>query len=144
MLVDIKSLNDEELENFVTDGGFPKFRAKQIRLWLSKNVVSFDEMRNISTDLRDFLKTSSYISVANIEKKLVSRYDKTVKYLFSFNDGECVEAVVMSYKTAGQCGYQLKSAVKWAVPFVQQEKAAFHAVLPLQKCLHRLRRLKGT
>ncbi|MEE0674899.1 MAG: 23S rRNA (adenine(2503)-C(2))-methyltransferase RlmN, partial [Ruminococcus sp.] len=39
-----------------------------------------------------------YISVATIEKKLESRYDKTVKYLFAFNDGEKVEAVVMSYR----------------------------------------------
>ena len=88
----------DELTEFVTESGFPKFRAKQIYDWLYKNVTDFDNMRNIPADLKAFLKSSSYISVANIEKKLVSRYDKTVKYLFSFNDGECVESVVMSYK----------------------------------------------
>lgn len=88
----------DELTEFVTENGFPKFRAKQIYDWLYKNVTDFDNMRNIPADLKAFLKSSSYISVANIEKKLVSRYDKTVKYLFSFNDGECVESVVMSYK----------------------------------------------
>lgn len=98
MLIDIKSMNDDELEKFIVDGGFPKFRAKQIRQWLSKSVESFDEMINIPKNLRDFLTSSCYISVANIEKKLISRYDKTVKYLFSFFDGECVESVLMSYK----------------------------------------------
>ena len=88
----------DELTEFVTENGFQKFRAKQIYDWLYKNVTDFDNMRNIPADLKAFLKSSSYISVANIEKKLVSRYDKTVKYLFSFNDGECVESVVMSYK----------------------------------------------
>ena len=44
-------------------------------------MTDFDNMRNIPADLKAFLKSSSYISVANIEKKLVSRYDKTVKYL---------------------------------------------------------------
>ncbi len=98
MLIDIKSMNDDELEKFIVDGGFPKFRAKQIRQWLSKSVESFDEMINIPKNLRDFLTSSCYISVANIEKKLISRYDKTVKYLFSFFDGECIESVLMSYK----------------------------------------------
>ena len=97
-LIDIKSLDLNELTDFVTENGFEKFRAKQIYQWLNKNVTSFDEMLNIPLKIKDFLKRSCYISVANIEKKLISRYDKTVKYLFSFNDGECVESVVMNYK----------------------------------------------
>lgn len=125
MLVDIKSLNDEELENFITDSGFPKFRAKQIRSWLSKNVTNFDEMRNIPTDLKDFLKTSSYISVATIEKKLVSRYDKTVKYLFSFIDGECVEAVVMSYKHGWSMCISTQVGCKMGCTFCATGKSGF-------------------
>ncbi len=97
-LIDIKSLNQKELTELVTKNGFQAFRAKQIYGFLVKGVTSFDQMSNISADLRSFLQSRCYISVANIEKKLVSRYDNTVKYLFSFNDGECVEAVVMSYR----------------------------------------------
>ena len=125
MLVDIKSLNDEELENFITESGFPKFRAKQIRSWLSKNVTNFDEMRNIPADLKDFLKTSSYISVATIEKKLVSRYDKTVKYLFSFSDGECVEAVVMSYKHGWSMCISTQIGCKMGCTFCATGKSGF-------------------
>lgn len=97
-LVDLKSMTPDEICEFILANNFPKFRAKQICDWLSKGVESFDAMKNLPSNLRQFLQTSCYISVANIAKKLVSRYDKTVKYLFSFNDGECVESVVMKYK----------------------------------------------
>ena len=126
----------DELTEFVTENGFPKFRAKQIYDWLYKNVTDFDNMRNIPADLKAFLKSSSYISVANIEKKLVSRYDKTVKYLFSFNDGECVESVT---STDIQSVPQHRLAVKWVVHFVQQAKAVFHGALHRRKCSDRLR-----
>ena len=96
-MTDLKSLYFNELENFITDSGFPRFRARQINDWLKKGVTSFSEMRNLPKNLTDFLAGSCYISVANIEKKLVSRYDNTVKYLFRLNDGEYVESVVMSY-----------------------------------------------
>ena len=63
-LTDIKSMTLDELTEFVTENGFPKFRAKQIYDWLYKNVTDFDNMRNIPADLKAFLKSSSYISVA--------------------------------------------------------------------------------
>ncbi|MEE1319544.1 MAG: 23S rRNA (adenine(2503)-C(2))-methyltransferase RlmN [Ruminococcus sp.] len=114
-----------ELENFITENGYPKFRAKQIQSWLSKSVTNFDEMKNIPTALKDFLKTSSYISVANIEKKLVSRYDKTVKYLFSFNDGECVESVVMSYKHGYSICISTQVGCKMGCAFCATGKSGF-------------------
>ena len=91
-LIDIKSLTEEELKSFLSENGFKPFRAKQVTDWLKKGVTSFDEMKNIPSELRDFLKTRCYISVAYIEKKLKSRYDKTVKYLFALCDGEYVES----------------------------------------------------
>lgn len=125
MLADIKSMTLSELSDFVTSNGFPRFRAKQIFDWLNKNITSFDEMRNIPTDLRQFLEISSYISVANIEKKLVSRYDNTVKYLFSFNDGECVEAVVMSYKFGHTICISTQIGCKMGCTFCATGKSGF-------------------
>lgn len=115
----------DELTDFVTENGFPKFRAKQIYDWLYKNVTDFDDMRNISADLKTFLKSSCYISVANIEKKLVSRYDKTVKYLFSFNDGECVESVVMSYKHGYSICISTQVGCKMGCTFCATGKSGF-------------------
>ncbi len=125
MLTDIKSMTLEELENFIVKNGFPKFRAKQIHGWLVKSVTNFDEMRNIPADLRNFLKTSCYISVATIEKKQVSRYDKTVKYLFSFADGECVEAVLMSYKHGYSICISTQIGCKMGCTFCATGKSGF-------------------
>ena len=124
-LTDIKSMTLDELTEFVTENGFPKFRAKQIYDWLYKNVTDFDNMRNIPADLKAFLKSSIYISVANIEKKLVSRYDKTVKYLFSFNDGECVESVVMSYKHGYSICISTQVGCKMGCTFCATGKSGF-------------------
>lgn len=88
---------DELTREFKDEYELPAFRAKQVYKWLSEGAASFDEMTNISKEMRNNLSNNYYISVANIEKKLVSVYDKTVKYLFSFRDGEMVESVVMSY-----------------------------------------------
>lgn len=86
-MIDIKSLTLEELQAELKKMGQPSFRAGQIFKWLHEGVKSFDEMTNISKSLREELGQKCYISSATIEKKLVSDYDDTVKYLFSFRDG---------------------------------------------------------
>lgn len=96
-MIDIKSLFDYEIEELVVKFGFPKFRAKQIISWLQKGVLSFEEMSNLPKSIISVLNDECYISSAKIERKLVSKIDGTVKYLFSFNDGECVESVLMKY-----------------------------------------------
>lgn len=96
-MTDIKSLTLSELRDELKKMGQPSFRAEQIFKWLHSGVKSFDEMTNISKGLRAELSTKCCIFSATIEKKLISDYDDTVKYLFSFNDGETVESVLMKY-----------------------------------------------
>ncbi len=99
MKTDIKSLSYDELNNALTALGLPLFRTKQIFEWLHKHgVSSFDEMTNISKDLREKLSEYFYISFCETEQKFVSKLDATVKYLFRLYDGEYVESVVMKYK----------------------------------------------
>lgn len=96
---DIKSMTLSEIQEACEKTGLPKFRAKQIYTWLQKyGVESFDEMSNISKDLRNKLKENYKIYGCNIEKKLVSEYDGTVKYLYRLYDGEIIESVLMKYK----------------------------------------------
>ena len=96
---DIKSLTLSELNNSIAELGLPKFRAGQIYSWLHKQfAVSFDEMTNLSKDLRVSLSESFEIRNCEIEQKFVSKLDGTVKYLFRLNDGEFVESVLMKYK----------------------------------------------
>lgn len=98
-MTDIKSLTFDELNNEILSIGLPKFRTGQIYSWLhEKGVASFDEMTNLSKDLREKLKQNYFIPSVEIEDKYVSKIDSTVKYLFRLYDGEYVEAVIMKYK----------------------------------------------
>ena len=99
MKSDIKSLSLSELKAEMENMGEKSFKAKQIYSWLHKRgAESFDEMTDISKKLRENLENSYDIYNCSIEKKLVSMYDNTVKYLFRLHDGELIESVVMKYK----------------------------------------------
>ncbi len=137
-MIDIKSLYFEELQKYITDNGFPKYRAKQISDWLNKGIKSFEEIKNLPKSLIDFLKESSYISVANIEKKLVSSYDKTVKYLFRFNDGEFVESVVMSYKHGYSICLSTQAGCKMGCKFCATGKSGFSRSLTASEILNQI------
>lgn len=99
MLKDLRSLNYDEMLSEFIDLGFPKFRVNQIFSWVhEKCVSSFEEMTNLSKEMRNKLSEYYYISNCRINTKLVSEIDDTVKYLFILPDGEYVESVVMKYK----------------------------------------------
>lgn len=99
MKTDIKSLTYPELVNETQKLGLKPFRAKQIYSWLHKfGAVSFDEMSNISKELRSKLEENYFIPSCEIENKYVSKIDETVKYLFRLYDGEYIESVIMKYK----------------------------------------------
>ncbi len=88
-----------ELSQEIAALGLPKFRSGQIYNWLHvKGVAAFGDMTNISNDLKRILNDNFVIFPCSIEKKLISEYDNTVKYLFRLHDGEYIESVVMDYK----------------------------------------------
>ncbi|MBE7054061.1 MAG: 23S rRNA (adenine(2503)-C(2))-methyltransferase RlmN [Ruminococcaceae bacterium] len=98
MKTNLKDLTYDELASLIESLGEKKFRTKQIFSWLHKGVTSFDEMTDISKDLKQRLSEKSFVSTLKIERKLVSKIDKTTKYLFKLEDGNMVESVVMYYK----------------------------------------------
>lgn len=96
---DIKSMTLTEIEEEMKALGQPKFRAAQIFDWLQKRcVTTFDEMTNLSKELRSLLDDGYYIANCEIEDRFDSKLDETVKYLFRLNDGECIESVLMKYE----------------------------------------------
>ncbi|MBQ6019272.1 MAG: 23S rRNA (adenine(2503)-C(2))-methyltransferase RlmN [Clostridia bacterium] len=96
---DIVSLSLEELRDRFAGLGEPRFRADQTYRWLHVQcAASFADMTNLPKTLREKLDNDFAIFSCAIEKKLVSCYDGTVKYLFRLHDGEFVETVVMRYK----------------------------------------------
>lgn len=96
---DIRSLTYEELSEKLSELNLPKFRTAQVYSWLyEKGVTSFDEMTNLSKDLRAVLSDNFEIKNCRIDLKQVSKLDGTVKYLYELDEGEFVECVVMKYK----------------------------------------------
>ena len=95
---DIKSLSLDEIKKEFVEDGLPEYRASQVFEWLNRGVESFDDMTNIPKSLREALFSKYDIYSAEIERRLLSLIDGTVKYLFKLHDGEYVESVLMKYK----------------------------------------------
>ena len=95
--VRLKDLTFEQLTDYLCGLGLSKFRGRQVFEWLYKGVTSFDEMTNLSKDLRAQLAELCEITTLEVVTKQVSS-DGTIKYLFRLMDGETVESVLMDYK----------------------------------------------
>lgn len=96
---DIKSLSLEQLQKEMTDMGEKPFRAKQIYRWMHVRLArSFDEMTDLSRELREKCKAAySYTCLEQIRMQ-ESKLDGTRKYLFRLCDGNLVESVWMKYR----------------------------------------------
>ena len=93
----IKDYTLEELQEELINLGEKKFRAEQIYKWLYvEKVKSFEEMTNLSKELREKLNKEYTICNFNILKKQESK-DGTIKYLFDVLDGNAIETVLMKY-----------------------------------------------
>ena len=97
-MTEIKSLTIDELKAALKEMGEKPFRAGQIFKWLHEGVSSFDEMSNLSKDLRARLAENFILTVPEVARKQVSKVDGTVKYLWRLRDGDCVESVLMHYE----------------------------------------------
>lgn len=98
-LIDIKSLSIDELKDHICLMGDKAFRAKQIYDWLHiKLVDDFDEMTNLSKELKEQLKNTFQIVTVNPIEVQTSKLDGTQKYLFQLQDGNVIESVLMKYK----------------------------------------------
>lgn len=95
--IDILSLSYEELEAKILEIGEPRFRAKQVFGWINKGMWD-DEMKNVPAILRQKLNEVFFFPLPRVEKKLVSKIDGTIKYLFKLHDGEFIESVFMKYE----------------------------------------------
>ena len=86
-MTEIKCLTIDELKSALKDMGEKPFRAGQIFKWLHEGVQSFDEMSNLSKELRARLAENFILTVPEVARKQVSRVDGTVKYLWRMRDG---------------------------------------------------------
>ena len=91
----IRSLNLEEITEYFATIGEKKFRAKQVWEWIwKKHSQSFEDMTNLSKELRENLK-SNFILPAITNNLAQYSTDGTVKARFKTFDGHLVEGVLI-------------------------------------------------
>ena len=85
----------DELENYLVDNGFKKYNATQIFEGIyKKRVSSFDEITNISKELKAFLNNNFEIKYLKVLDELKS--EDTNKYLLEVKDSS-IEVVLMKH-----------------------------------------------
>ncbi|WP_421941564.1 23S rRNA (adenine(2503)-C(2))-methyltransferase RlmN [Pedobacter sp.] len=92
---DIRALDLPQLQQHLVAMQQPAFRAKQIYQWLwEKSATSFEEMSNLSKDLRKALSDSFTINAVQVNNSQFSN-DQTIKNTFRLADGNIVEGVLI-------------------------------------------------
>ena len=95
-MTNIFGLNLPQLTELLSSLKLPKFRAKQIIEWMYlKHASSFDQMTNLSKELRRTLAAQFTIERAASCDRLDSADGRTTKFLLQFADGTGVETVLM-------------------------------------------------
>ncbi|MDR0978722.1 MAG: 23S rRNA (adenine(2503)-C(2))-methyltransferase RlmN [Lachnospiraceae bacterium] len=98
MKKNIKDLSLEDLQEELKLIGEKPYRAEQIFKWIYQdNVSTFEDMSNISLELRKKLENNFTLCIYSILDKQISK-DGTKKYLFDLSDGNAIETVLMEYK----------------------------------------------
>ncbi len=123
----IKNYNLEDLKQELVSIGEKTYRAEQIFKWIYVDKVNtFEEMTNLSLDLRKKLEENYTLCNFNIIKKQES-VDGTKKYLFDVLDGNAIETVLMEYNSwkticvSSQIGCRMgcKFCASTGIPFIR-------------------------
>ena len=86
-----------EIENILRELGEKPFRGRQIAAWIyRRGATSFDEMTDLSHDLRAKLNHEYSIHFPNVAERFASR-DGSEKLLLQLGDGERIETVRLPY-----------------------------------------------
>ena len=95
MKIDIRSLSEDELCEFFVKKGFDSYRGKQVYEWIwKKSSYTFDNMTNISKDLRIMLHENFVINHIEVDK-IQKSIDGTIKNAVKLFDDYIVESVLI-------------------------------------------------
>ena len=101
MTKELIGLSKEELTEELALIGEKPFRAKQLWQWIYfRGETNFDNMTNLSKDLREKLKEKYTVSRPKIVTEQLSS-DKTRKWLLEFADGQRIETVYIPEEDRG-------------------------------------------
>ena len=88
--------NISELSAICIENKFPKFHGEQLYKWFyQKSINDITKMSNIPDSLKTIIDQKYKLNPLKIEKKLKSKNENTIKYLFKTNDNKLIESVSM-------------------------------------------------
>ena len=97
MKVDILGLTLPECKEFALSLGEKAFRGEQMYGWMQKG-APMEEWTNIPASFKAKIAEAGEYRLPKIARKLTSKLDGTIKYLFEMIDGEKIESVFMKYE----------------------------------------------
>lgn len=93
--VQLKGMTLPELKDYFVSIGEPRFRGEQVFHWIyNRMVLDYNEMNNIPKALRQRLEELTAIKALDYVEHKTST-SGTSKYIFSTNDGNMIESVVI-------------------------------------------------
>ncbi|QGT99613.1 methyltransferase [Candidatus Syntrophocurvum alkaliphilum] len=104
---ELLGMNNDEIEEYLSSIGEPKYRGRQIYKWIyQKNISSFYNMSDIPKNLRVKLDENANISIPRFLKQRVSQ-DGTRKFLLEMIDKKRIETVVIPQSLEKNTKYSL-------------------------------------
>ena len=95
MKIDIRGLSEDQIIEFFEKKGLDSYRGRQVYEWIwRKSCYSFDDMTNISKDLRDVLDNHFVINHIQVDK-IQKSFDGTIKNAVKLHDDHTVESVLI-------------------------------------------------
>ncbi|MBV8762555.1 MAG: 23S rRNA (adenine(2503)-C(2))-methyltransferase RlmN [Deltaproteobacteria bacterium] len=97
-LPDLRAMTLADACAFAEAQGWPKFRGEQIWRWVhAQGVRTFDEMTNLSRDVRDQLAARACIGSLKVAEVQTSK-DGTRKLRLETRDGQSIESVLIPFE----------------------------------------------
>ena len=88
----------EETEAFLAEGGFPRFRAKQLHDYLYKRYIyDFSQMTQFPAGMRSWLEEHAQMDRPEVIRRQRSGDGDTTKLLLRLSDGSLIETVCMHH-----------------------------------------------
>jgi len=95
-MADFCEFNYEDLVTFLQAQGEKEFHAKQLINWVyQKSVTNWDEMTNLSKELRAKLAKQLHLPTLECVRVLPSADGETYKFLWKLREGNLVESVLI-------------------------------------------------
>lgn len=127
-----------ELKDVALKCGMPAFVGKQLAQWIyEKRVTSFSQMANISKKNMAILEEKYCVGRKEPASKMKSS-DGTVKYLFNYASGKCIESVYIPDHDRATLCVSSQSGCKMNCYFCATGKMGFKANLTAAEIINQI------